>query len=522
MERSRVGIGIFLVTVALASCATGNSTTTLPAVPKVDLQAPDESLGSPDQAASDPSLEQPDLSLVPPAPGNAIEQENGSERAPAAQLPGPVPPPQASVETRAAPETEPTEAVVITADPRISARDSDSDRNEPARRAESPALQPADDRVSTGAASPPDTATPETPDASPPARSSGSSSSPAVVSPVRTDPPAEQRRHANTRPVATPRDERRVSGPLDELVVELPGEGWIYVGSEEGSDAVRLRRKRTRDGNTRFTFEMDSVGEYTLWFQRQDSRTGAFENQTVVVRADEARPNIAADRLRDSGVDSPPEDESALEEVFILDYTPAFDLIAQDSLAEGVRLLLDLSDQHDPRLARLEEARIADLMGQVDQLPERLQSDFLTRVAGSESAHAAPARAALLDVSIAREDPEGALSASNGLILAGEAEPAQLLDAANIVAQSGNREAAMGLAISALGDDVSPQLIAQHLDDEALFLHAKSLEELGPDRDLRRALEFYEAIVKDFPLSSRWEESRSRVAHLRRHYFDVR
>jgi hypothetical protein len=161
-------------------------------------------------------------------------------------------------------------------------------------------------------------------------------------------------------------------------------------------------------------------------------------------------------------------------------------------------------------------------MGRAVELPADLQQELLTRVADSASEEAPTARSALLDVSIAREDPEAALAASNGLILAGEAQPAQLLDAANLVARTGNHEEAVGLALTALGEDVSPELLARHLDDEALFLHARRLEALGPDRDLRKALAFYETIVNDFPLSSRWEESRARVSHLKRHYFDVR
>jgi len=60
------------------------------------------------------------------------------------------------------------------------------------------------------------------------------------------------------------------------------------------------------------------------------------------------------------------------------------------------------------------------------------------------------------------------------------------------------------------------------LGDDRLFALARFLEQAGPDRDLRSAASLYRLILDDHPLSAHWDDSRSRLEYLRRHYFEVR
>ncbi len=534
MDRLRVGVGILILIVALGSCATVNHpTTTFPKLSSLaeerisgtsesanqSVEAGEDERAEPNESAS--GTEPPEASLVAPE-----RVPIAYELAATAGVHAPTLPPETSIDapTPARVEgTDPTDTPLASLVPARAAAVGSS-------RAE-PRDPPGDSSPSTFARPAPTAPTASNSDAGPSPNSPAVASMPESSTPTTAPTPVSTATNsaptiaatAPVRPSAVNEPQRAFSGPLDELIVELPGEGWTYVGAEGGSDAVRLRRKRSRDDTTSFTFEMSHAGEYTLWFQRQDSRNGTYENEAVSVTAMEGSPHgRVVDRLSGSLQDATVPLEDSTREPSVVDYSVPLELVAGDDLAGGVRVLLELSKEHDPQLADLEEDEIGALVARAGNLPTDLQRELLERVAASESTEAPGARSALLDFSIARADPDATLAASNGLILAGEAQPQQLLDAANVVAGAGNSAEAIGLALTALGEDASPELLAHHLGDEALFIHARRLEELGPDRDLRKALAFYEAIVDGFPLSARWEESRARVSHLQRHYFDVR
>ncbi|MCG8527273.1 MAG: hypothetical protein MI748_12885, partial [Opitutales bacterium] len=58
--------------------------------------------------------------------------------------------------------------------------------------------------------------------------------------------------------------------------------------------------------------------------------------------------------------------------------------------------------------------------------------------------------------------------------------------------------------------------------DRLIFVLAQLYEGPGPHRDLRQARALYEELVRDYPLSVHWRESRSRIEYLDRHFFLIR
>jgi hypothetical protein len=58
--------------------------------------------------------------------------------------------------------------------------------------------------------------------------------------------------------------------------------------------------------------------------------------------------------------------------------------------------------------------------------------------------------------------------------------------------------------------------------DEAWWLYGQLLEAPGPNRDIRRALEFYRRLVNEYPQSKRCEDAKKRIAYLERFYFNIR
>uniref|UniRef100_UPI000255591B tetratricopeptide repeat protein n=1 Tax=Treponema primitia TaxID=88058 RepID=UPI000255591B len=57
--------------------------------------------------------------------------------------------------------------------------------------------------------------------------------------------------------------------------------------------------------------------------------------------------------------------------------------------------------------------------------------------------------------------------------------------------------------------------------DEALWLYAQLYEKPGPSRDIRLALDYYRRLVNEYPQSSRYNDSRRRIAYLERYYINI-
>jgi outer membrane protein assembly factor BamD (BamD/ComL family) len=58
--------------------------------------------------------------------------------------------------------------------------------------------------------------------------------------------------------------------------------------------------------------------------------------------------------------------------------------------------------------------------------------------------------------------------------------------------------------------------------DEAWWLFGQLYEANSPARDIRLSLEYYRRLVNDYPLSSRVDDARRRIAYLERYYFNIR
>jgi outer membrane protein assembly factor BamD (BamD/ComL family) len=58
--------------------------------------------------------------------------------------------------------------------------------------------------------------------------------------------------------------------------------------------------------------------------------------------------------------------------------------------------------------------------------------------------------------------------------------------------------------------------------DEAWWLYGQLLEAPGPQRDVRRALEYYRCLIQEYPQSPRCDDAGKRIAYLERFYFNIR
>lgn len=324
-----------------------------------------------------------------------------------------------------------------------------------------------------------------------------------------------------------------------EVIVVLPGQGWLYVGQEYGGGSVRFLGKERVGGNESFAFRIADPGEYGLWFQQQNPATGSLVNERLSLLAQrdatESRVDLAdiprgttIEALTTAATGRPAAtvpfgelpnrpgagdggpgaatDESAAG---ALTEAASDEPVAVDALVARAR---DLVESGDPRAAALMIAD-ATLDGGVD----------LTAID-----EAAPG---LLGELVATVAPEGdaALSALWQSIADIELSSSALARAA-LVSEALERGDVPAL-LAGIGrldegssrrwNDVLARL-ERAGDDETVFGLAQALEAPGADRDLRRAATLYRWIVDDRPLSRHWDASRARLEYLDRHYFEVR
>ncbi|MFW6339078.1 MAG: hypothetical protein ACOC25_09115, partial [Alkalispirochaetaceae bacterium] len=100
---------------------------------------------------------------------------------------------------------------------------------------------------------------------------------------------------------------------------------------------------------------------------------------------------------------------------------------------------------------------------------------------------------------------------------AGESDRYDAVALAELVAGRGDPQGAISLLEAYQGIEERELEL-----DELWFRMARLLEREEEARDLRRAVELYERIVDEYPLSDYYGASRQRVEYLKRHFFLVR
>ena len=143
--------------------------------------------------------------------------------------------------------------------------------------------------------------------------------------------------------------------------------------------------------------------------------------------------------------------------------------------------------------------------------------DYWVSVASSGSADAPDARRRLQELSL-DGTPEEVSEALDLLVLNDEAVDADYVDSINALIETGAAGRAADWTDRYLASGFSPR----RGTDELLYLLARSLEQPGVERDLRRSLFYYELLMARYPVSRFWEPSRQRAEYLNRHYFEVR
>lgn len=305
--------------------------------------------------------------------------------------------------------------------------------------------------------------------------------------PVATQPPGsapEQTAPQETEPVPIPPtasdvpsgreedpvDTRELAAAVgEEVSVELPGLGWIYLGSDD-PEAPELQMRTHHAETTEFVFRTRGEGTHRLRFQRQDLALGSQETQELLLntlpmedlvrlRQDATDDEAAAETALggDAGVDSPGDDTGV------------------DSSEDG----------------QLETSS-------TDMSPEDL--------------HAA------LELSLLEGHDNEAEEMLQRLLDAGYVPEATLLREAAV------RRADRGEIGGAI--DLLEQYLVEYPSrtgrDRVHYLLGSLYEADSERRDLRESRTHYGVVVNEFPRSQYLDESQRRINYQNRHFFEIR
>ncbi len=310
-------------------------------------------------------------------------------------------------------------------------------------------------------------------------------------------------------------DETREAVVGSEIEIVLEGNGWIYLGEEEGRDGLSFRRRYDRDGDTVFLFDVLSPGTYTARFQRQDLEQGQFREHRLAL---DAVPEDEADEAGDTaGADEAGETADADE---------AGDAEGEEEpvqAADAENLVAGAASEAAPEAAP-EAEELPGGEEYADLLEEELDEDAgdgaeaESGAADSDGAAESPSHLERFRAALADTDAEAAFEHYVALkeeqAAAERISAEELLELGRLLLESDDQ----GRALEPLEEY---RAAAEEPDDEAeLYFNLGRAAEAR--RDAAEAVDYYAQVVEGFPLSRHWEPAEERINYLRRHFLEVR
>lgn len=309
------------------------------------------------------------------------------------------------------------------------------------------------------------------------------------------------------------------------LDVVYPGNGWVYLGENETS-LLRYfgRRIATKNGNTTFTFRSgNKAGNAVLHFYKNDALTGNFIDDylEVIVEDEIFRGNVRA-RAPDYAEIVPPKFEKRREEQAKTEKLSSTDNQNQNSALQTDKNQDSQNPENSaeksnlPGNQNLQQNSSSDsvktVISNTDSDAEKAQNhseNFYTQNLAemqteeknqnfAENAEAEP------EVQVEPEIEEDTLQADESIL-----EKAKELFNEKKYAQSlENTQNYINGASTRL--------------DEAYYLLGQLYESNSSIKNIRNAVDAYDTVTKNYPLSKLWRNAKERSIYLKRFYIDIR
>ena len=283
----------------------------------------------------------------------------------------------------------------------------------------------------------------------------------------------------------------------EPLKLVFPGLGWIYLGQEEGDAAVSYISRNFEGNDTVFNFSASKEGRAILKFQNQDAERGFSVQHRVSLTI------------------NPETEETIPGTVSVIikgDYSLGDRLKAEGKNLEALYAYIEAFKEGDS-LGMEKIASLASILGE-----HSLSAEYWRKLYNNSDIRNTRRESALNYIQeVVRGDLMPALPPSEIIRYTGKEDTALLLGYAQRLEKNKDIPGAIQIYehLALLGDSFSEP-------DKLYFLLGMLYESDSPVRNEKKALEYYDILINNYPISLYWQKAKERALYISRHYFHIR
>lgn len=247
------------------------------------------------------------------------------------------------------------------------------------------------------------------------------------------------------------------------LEVVYPGEGWVYLGESSAQKGIKYQQRKLQSGTSIFHFGAGDEGSYILNFSYFDVFSDNFISDSIAVHVEKAKTKL------NNTVKAP-------------DYKGPINAQKENNQD------LKKENKYDEVLAGT---------------PVKAESSSSAKKNENTKVYDTPDLVTVTEKSESKTAGKDLKSAS------------ELLDMIRGYISEGNAANALNSAEDFF-KNYSVNL------DEALFLRGQAYELNGPNKNVKKALEAYQTLVKAYPESKFWDKADARIRYIKKFYIDIK
>ena len=264
------------------------------------------------------------------------------------------------------------------------------------------------------------------------------------------------------------------------LEVVYPGEGWVYLGESSAQKGIKYQQRKLQSGTSIFHFGAVDEGSYILNFSHFDVFSDNFISDSIAVHVEKAKTKLS-------------------NTVKVPDYKGAVNTAKELEKKES---LIDKKNKigHENESKKDIESSKSDA-GAMSGTP--LKAESSAKKNENSTVYDSPDILTVTEKSESKTAGKDLKSAS------------EVLDMIRGYISEGNAANALNLAEDFF-KNYSVNL------DEALFLRGQAYELNGPNKNVKKALEAYQTLVKAYPESKFWDKADARIRYIKKFYIDIK
>lgn len=283
--------------------------------------------------------------------------------------------------------------------------------------------------------------------------------------------------------------------------IVYPGSGWIYLGETDGAEHFSFHGRTLSDDECTFTLRSKKAGNAILHFYKNDALTGNYIDDYIAIEIGEEVATDSSHVLAPSYAQAVPKRFESTAETASNDGGSG-DLQDSDGGEKGVSddSSGSKSSEGDPSSAEGENRPAERVQTVIQDSQKNSQGNAnITSVAGVENSVGAMKDGSDLSSQAQKDE-----YAAQGLLEQAQKayDEKRYADALSLVRRF----------FEAATSDF----------DAGLYLQGLVLEADSQVRDIKSAIESYDAVVKNFPQSKFWTRANERGIYLKRFYIDIK